>query len=186
METFFKKSYWPQACNTIYRNNFFTYQRLILLYYFHQKISIEKTAIKKKNRRLHWRCSIKENLRPATIKKETLVQVFSCKLCEIFKNTFFTEHLWTTASLLFQNPFSWLLVYHFITLLETWIFIQCSIDVHIWTVVQQRLGFFKTHHLLCYYISFYFTKKIFNCGSYLTSFMAFLRFFWSLVKFPWW
>ena len=29
------------------------------------------------------------------IKKETLAQVFSC---EIFKNIFFTEHPWTTAS----------------------------------------------------------------------------------------
>ena len=29
------------------------------------------------------------------IKEET--QVFSCEFCEIFKNTFFTEHLWTTA-----------------------------------------------------------------------------------------
>ena len=32
------------------------------------------------------------------MKKETLAQLFSCKFCEIFKNTFFTEHLWTTAS----------------------------------------------------------------------------------------
>ena len=32
------------------------------------------------------------------IKKEPLVQVFSCEFCEISKNTFFTEHLWTTAS----------------------------------------------------------------------------------------
>ena len=29
------------------------------------------------------------------IEKETLEQVFSCKLCEIFKNTFLTEHLGT-------------------------------------------------------------------------------------------
>ena len=28
------------------------------------------------------------------VEKETLVQVFSCKFCEIYKNTFFTEHLW--------------------------------------------------------------------------------------------
>ena len=28
-----------------------------------------------------------------SIKKETLAQVFSCELCEISKNTFFTEHL---------------------------------------------------------------------------------------------
>ena len=33
------------------------------------------------------------------IKKETLAEVFYCEFCEIFKNTFFTEHLWTTASL---------------------------------------------------------------------------------------
>ena len=33
------------------------------------------------------------------IKKEALAQVFSCEFCEISKNTFFTEHLMTTASL---------------------------------------------------------------------------------------
>ena len=38
-------------------------------------------------------------LRPVTfIKKETLAQVFSYEFCEISNNTFFTEHLWTTAS----------------------------------------------------------------------------------------
>ena len=32
------------------------------------------------------------------IKKETLAQVFSFEFCEFSKNTFFTEHLWATAS----------------------------------------------------------------------------------------
>ena len=32
------------------------------------------------------------------IKKETLTEVFSCEFCEISENTFFAEHLWTTAS----------------------------------------------------------------------------------------
>ena len=32
------------------------------------------------------------------IKKETLAQVFSCEFCEIFKNTYFEEHLQTAAS----------------------------------------------------------------------------------------
>ena len=32
------------------------------------------------------------------IEKETLIQVLSCEFCEISKNTFFTEHLWATAS----------------------------------------------------------------------------------------
>ena len=34
------------------------------------------------------------------IKRETLAQVFSCEFCEISKNTFFTEHIWVTASIL--------------------------------------------------------------------------------------
>ena len=32
------------------------------------------------------------------IEKGTLAQVFSCEIYEIFKNSFFTEHLWMTAS----------------------------------------------------------------------------------------
>ena len=32
------------------------------------------------------------------LKKETLAIVFPCEFCEISKNTFFTEHLWTTVS----------------------------------------------------------------------------------------
>ena len=37
-------------------------------------------------------------LKPATLLKKVLTQVFSCEFCEISKNTFFTEHIWTTAS----------------------------------------------------------------------------------------
>ena len=33
------------------------------------------------------------------IKKETLTKVFSCEFYEISKNTFFTEHLWKSASI---------------------------------------------------------------------------------------
>ena len=32
------------------------------------------------------------------MKKETLAQTFSCEFGEIYKNTFFTVHLWTAAS----------------------------------------------------------------------------------------
>ena len=35
------------------------------------------------------------------IKKETLAQVFSCEVCEICKNAFFTEHLRSSASEVF-------------------------------------------------------------------------------------
>ena len=34
------------------------------------------------------------------IKKETSAQVFSFKFCEISQNTFLTEHLWATASVI--------------------------------------------------------------------------------------
>ena len=53
----------------------------------------------------HLRCSIiKGVLRNFAkvrkiLQKETLTQVFSCELCEISKNTFFTAHLWTTISI---------------------------------------------------------------------------------------
>ena len=36
------------------------------------------------------------------IKKENLVQVFSCEFCKISNDTFFTEHLWTTAFEVYQ------------------------------------------------------------------------------------
>ena len=37
------------------------------------------------------------NLRSKNSQKQPL-EVFSCEFCEISKNTFFTEHLWMTAS----------------------------------------------------------------------------------------
>ena len=37
------------------------------------------------------------------IKKEALAQVFFCEFCENSKNTFFTEHLWATASIHINN-----------------------------------------------------------------------------------
>ena len=36
-------------------------------------------------------------------KKETLAQVFFCEFCEIFMNTFFTEHFRATASEVFKS-----------------------------------------------------------------------------------
>ena len=40
----------------------------------------------------------KENTKAFNVINETLAQVFSCEFCELFKNTFLTEHLWMTAS----------------------------------------------------------------------------------------
>ena len=37
-------------------------------------------------------------LRACNFVKETPTQMLSCEICEIFKNSYFEEHLWTTAS----------------------------------------------------------------------------------------
>ena len=37
------------------------------------------------------------------IKKETVAQVFSCEFWEISKNTFSTEHVWATGSIIRLN-----------------------------------------------------------------------------------
>ena len=39
------------------------------------------------------------------IKKETPSQFFSCKVCEIFKNTFFPEHILATSSAVYWKKF---------------------------------------------------------------------------------
>ena len=41
-----------------------------------------------------------------------LAQVFSCEFCEIFKNTFFIEHLWTNVSVLYNFRVANILDYH--------------------------------------------------------------------------
>ena len=37
--------------------------------------------------------------------KETLAQMFSCEICDIFKNTYFIEHLRTELLLNFKDKF---------------------------------------------------------------------------------
>ena len=74
---FIKKSYRSQGCTIIYWNNFFAYQRLILLDYFHQKISKQKMAVFKINRSRHWRCFTKKVFSKISqnLQKNTCVEV---------------------------------------------------------------------------------------------------------------
>ena len=44
------------------------------------------------------RVSLYQGLKPATLLKQSLAQVFSCEFCGIFKNTFFAEYLRATDS----------------------------------------------------------------------------------------
>ena len=62
----------------------------------HQRCSVRKGVLRNSTKGKH----LCQSLLQATcnfIKNETLAQVFSCEFCEISKNTFFTEHLLTTA-----------------------------------------------------------------------------------------
>ena len=52
----------------------------------------------------------KKGLACKFIKNETLAQVFSCEICEIFQNTFFYRALPMAASVFWQNTFEWLLL----------------------------------------------------------------------------
>ena len=70
----------------------------------HQRCSVKKGVLRKLTKftgkhlcQSHFLNKVTA-IRPETLlKKETLTQVFSCEFCIISKNTFFTEHLWTTA-----------------------------------------------------------------------------------------
>ena len=64
-----------------------------------------------------------ENTHVRVLKRETLAQVFSCEFCEISKNTFFTEHLRTTASEVKQNE-----VFTIINRIFIFIWYQCNIE----------------------------------------------------------
>ena len=59
----------------------------------HRKCSVRKGVL-----RNFAKFTGKQGLQHYQSKKETLAQVFASEFCEISKNTFFTEHLWTTAS----------------------------------------------------------------------------------------
>ena len=52
----------------------------------------------------------------ATLLKNTPTQLFSCEFCEIFKNTYFEEHLRTTASFILVSLLWTLNKFHKLTL----------------------------------------------------------------------
>ena len=75
----------------------------------HQRCSVKKVVLRNltKFTGKHLCQSLSFNCRPQAnfIKKETLAQVFSCEFCKISKNTFFTDHLRTTASVRFKKKY---------------------------------------------------------------------------------
>ena len=96
-----------------------------------------------KYRSSHQRCSVRKGLkRPAYnfIKKETLAQVFSCEFCEISKNTFFTEHIWVTASgsskYLVAHFLNWVLPFFSLTISMNFpvIFITVGLFIYIFNL----------------------------------------------------
>ena len=109
----------------ILRIALYTYLKLEVRFWISKNVASSFFGYSKLNihRGRHYRCSIKKGvlrnfanftgkhlcksllfkklagLACHFIEKVTLAQVFSCEYCEICKSTFFTEHLWTAASL---------------------------------------------------------------------------------------
>ena len=75
-----------------------TYAMLIKLRSSHQRCSMKKDVLRNftKFTGKHLCQSLFFNKVAGLL--QTLAQVFSCKFCEISKNTFFTEYIWMTAS----------------------------------------------------------------------------------------
>ena len=63
----------------------------------HQRCSIEKGVLK------NFTKFTGKGHSPATLLKKRLAQAFSCEFCEIFQNSLFAEHVWTTASTLLRE-----------------------------------------------------------------------------------
>ena len=55
-----------------------------------------------------------------------MAQVFSCEFCEISKNTFFTEHIWVTASVFVIKNFQSVAILH--EMLEILILTFCNFN----------------------------------------------------------
>ena len=76
------------------------------------------------------------------IVKDTLALLFSCEFCEISKNTFFTEHLWTSASISESiKVFLCLSIYFKLSKLITF---NSSLETNIFL---NTIIFIKYHHL---------------------------------------
>ena len=92
-----------------------TLTKLVALRSSHQRGSVRKGVLRnfsdftgKRRARISFLIKLQASGAQACnfIKIDTLAQVFSGEICEVSKNTFFTEHLWTTVFMLFKNlPF---------------------------------------------------------------------------------
>ena len=74
--------------------------------------TVDKVFVKSSHRRCSVRKGALRNFAKFTgkhlcqslfFKKETLAHVFSCEVCKISKNNFFTEYLWTIASIFVET-----------------------------------------------------------------------------------
>ena len=91
--------------------HFKTYCDSVIYRSIHRRCSIEEGVLENfanfTGKHVSWSHFVikLQPLGPATILKKTPTQVFSCEICEIFKNTYFEEHQRTTASLFILNVY---------------------------------------------------------------------------------
>ena len=72
--------------------------KVYFIYIKHALVGRKQSAKRSARIQLFYKCNNKVAGACNFIKKGTLALVFYCEFCETSKNTFFTEHLWTTAS----------------------------------------------------------------------------------------
>ena len=77
-------------------------------------------------------------------KNETLAQAFSCEFCKIFKNTFSTEHLWMTVSILQQ------LVALYFALIYSWQFSSSEKSLVGKKFIHVSQGFYRVRFFLSF------------------------------------
>ena len=130
--------------------------------------SILKMCLQKFLTKFRRKTPVLESLFKNLLKKETLVQLFSCEFCEISKNTFFTEHLLQ----------SWRLLLLFIDLSLTFLSPLCS-QLAIGTLYSVSLFYNLTNFYdSCSYLSsllFLLPKTEFVSSFALCSVLPFCR-----------
>ena len=86
--------------------------------------------------------------------------MFSCEFCQIYENTFFTEHLWTTASEEFKLKLKNLGNIHCILVVCSWTSLKI---LRILLFISYFLNISELHFLIycswCWLVCFFFYKQ---------------------------
>ena len=94
---------------------------------------------------------------------ETLTGIFSWGFCETFKSTFFTKHLWTTASDVYKKIFSTAkemktFIHRYVFLTSIFFYLlHCKFPYHTTFFTDYLKNFFNYFVIFfCFFLTYYF------------------------------